>query len=164
MLKFNGLPTMEKLKILNKLGKISKSQFDKIWSLKQKYTVEVISDLAKKDHQKIEMYRQLEKENIISACVTNSIRETAEMMLSKTGQIEFLKFIITNEDVINSKPHSEPYIRAMISLGSMPEETLIVEDSDKGFQSANGTGAKVLRVSNSSDVTWKKINDIISHK
>jgi HAD superfamily hydrolase (TIGR01509 family) len=159
---FNGLPTTEKLRILKDQGRLQDIQFDKIWQLKQKNTVSVISDLAKVDKNKIYLHTMLNEMGIKVACVTNSIRETAELMLTNTGQIDLMEFLITNEDVKNNKPHSEPYIRAMIRLGINPENILIVEDSDKGMASAMGTGAHVLRVKDAEDVTWKKIIDIIS--
>jgi HAD superfamily hydrolase (TIGR01509 family) len=158
---FNGLPTSEKLKILEKQGKINRSQFKDVWELKQKNTINIISKSAQVDGEKISLHNNLKNKGIKSACVTNSIRKTAELMLKNTGQIDFFEFIISNEDVNNSKPHSEPYIRAMIKLKAFPENTLIVEDSDKGYQSAIGTGAHVLRVKNSLDVTWDSIRRIM---
>tara|TARA_R110002020_G_scaffold413339_1_gene623005 strand:- start:94 stop:717 length:624 start_codon:yes stop_codon:yes gene_type:complete len=159
---FNGLPTTAKLKILRDQGRLQDVQFDEIWRLKQKNTLSVINELATVDKGKIYLHKMLNSANIKTACVTNSIRDTAELMLEKTGQIDFIEFLITNEDVRNNKPHPEPYIRAMIRLGINPENILIVEDSDKGMESATGTGAHILRVKDASGVTWKKIIDIIS--
>ena len=83
-------------------------------------------------------------------------------MLDRTGQTKLLEFVISNEDVKNNKPHPEPYVTAMVRLGTLPEETLIVEDSEKGMQSALGTGAHVLKVNNATEVTWDRISEIIS--
>ena len=58
----------------------------------------------------------------------------------------------------------EPYIKALVLSHSLPSETLIVEDSDKGYQSAILTGCHVLRVNNASEVNiakiFEKINEI----
>jgi beta-phosphoglucomutase len=159
---FNGLPTKRKLEILAKNGEIQEYQIDQIWKLKQKYTIETINENAQPDPSKILLYHQLGCRNIKKACVTNSISETATLMLDRTGQIKLLEFVISNEDVKNNKPHPEPYVTAMVKLGALPEETLIVEDSEKGMQSALGTGAHVLKVNNATEVTWDRISEIIS--
>ena len=41
------------------------------------------------------------------ACYTNSIRETALLMLEKTGVLEHLDILVTNQDVVKSKPDPE---------------------------------------------------------
>ena len=158
---FNGLPTKKKLEILKKQNKITDNDFAEIWDLKQKLTIETILEQAKEDKEKIELHKAMRAKGIIEACVTNSIRSSAELMLTKTGQLDYLKFVITNEDVKNPKPHPEGYIKAMIKLQVFPENVLIVEDSDKGFQAALFTSAKVLRVKNAKEVTLNKILEAI---
>jgi beta-phosphoglucomutase len=158
---FNGLPTSKKLEMLIARGSVYEYQVDQIWKLKQKNTIEVINDLAEIDPGKILLHEHLKISNISRACVTNSIRETAELMLINTGQIDMMSFIISNEDVRNNKPHPEPYISAMVRLGTLPAQTLIIEDSDKGMESALATGSHVLRVQNAKDVTWERISEII---
>ena len=162
MTTFNGLPTKRKLEMLVENGKIKEYQVDQIWKLKQMYTIETINENASPDPSKILIHHQLGTRSINRACVTNSIKEAAELMLEKTGQIKMLDFVISNEDVKNNKPHPEPYVTAMARLGSLPDETLIIEDSEKGMESALGTGAHVLKVNNAKDVTWEKISEIIS--
>ena len=85
--------------------------------------------------------------------MTNSITETAQLMLECSGQWDFMEFLISNQMVKNPKPHGEGYIRAMIRLNSQPEETLIVEDSQRGLKAAYSTGAHVVQVPNADAVT-----------
>lgn len=158
---FNGLPTSRKLQMLIERGSVQKYQIDQIWKLKQKNTIEVINECAEVDPSKILLHEHLKRCNISRACVTNSIRETAELMLINTSQYDSMSFVISNEDVKNNKPHPEPYICAMVRIGSMPSETLIIEDSDKGMESALATGSHIMRVKNAKDVTWERISEII---
>ena len=149
---FNGIPTLKKLEILEKTGLIHKSDFTKIWEDKQKYTKLSIDKYANFDRQKIDMHKKLIKNGYRLACVTNSIRETATLMLKNTGQIDFLEFIITNEDVKNPKPASECYEKACSLMKVKKIETLIIEDSEKGYKAAIGSGSHVLRVKNPNGV------------
>jgi dTDP-glucose pyrophosphorylase len=80
-------------------------------------------------------------------------------MLSKIGLIEYMDLILSNEDVKNSKPHPEIYWKAMSSIGVLPDETLIIEDSPVGLQAAVRSHAEVLRVSNTLDLTLNKIEN-----
>lgn len=152
---FNGLPTKVKLDMLLKQGRIEKHEMQPVWDLKQAYTKDAIKETLKKDEEKIELHRIIQVRGLYSVCVTNSINETAWAMLRQTGQD--VDYLITNEMVKNPKPHGEGYIRAMIMYNSMPEETLIVEDSEKGIQAAKSTGAHLLIVSDPSKVTVENV-------
>ena len=75
--RFNGLPTSVKLKMLN----IDGEEANKVWRMKQDRTLYNIRKFGKKDKYKIKMHESLIAEGYRIACVTNSIRETAEEML-----------------------------------------------------------------------------------
>lgn len=48
--------------------------------------------------------------------------------------------IVTRDDVVNRKPHPEPYLKAAGLLGVAPEDVLAVEDSPTGLRSASSAG------------------------
>jgi len=149
---FNGLPTKRKLDILIQQGRVRERDWQSIWALKQELTVSTIEENAQIDPEKIRLHEDTRRASITSVCVTNSIRQTAHLMLERTGQLEFMDFVISNEMVRRAKPHGEGYVRAMIQLGTMPEEVLIVEDSEKGRQAAESSGADVLMVAGPHEV------------
>lgn len=158
---FNGLPTKKKLELLVKQKRIKQSDFDLIWQKKQDYTKETIISLAKLDRDKIELHSYIKNLGIQIACVTNSITETAKLMLESTGQYKFMDMLISNENVNKPKPHGEGYIRAMIYFNSLPEETIIVEDSDVGLTAARSTGAQIWQVKDSYDVILSNFKGLI---
>ena len=149
---YNGLPTNRKLRILVEKGIINERDVKLISDLKQHYTVEVIRDFCNPDLTKIELLSGLKKDGYKLACVTNSIRETANLMLEKTGIIDLFDVILSNEDCEHNKPHPEPYIKALVLLNSLPELSTIVEDSPKGLEAARLTGASVIQVKNAKEV------------
>lgn len=161
---FNGLPTTRKLDMLTKKGRVKKEDHKKIWERKQDLTITTIQDLAKVMPEKVAFHNYLKKFGFKSAVYTNAIRKTATMMLKMTGQLDFLDFIISNEEVKNNKPHPEGYIRAMIRLGCEPDETVIVEDSPIGKQAAYATGAHVWEVNDAQDVTLENFLDFMKDK
>jgi HAD superfamily hydrolase (TIGR01509 family) len=73
--------------------------------------------------------------------------------------LEYFDYIVSNEDVENPKPDPEGYVKVMQRFDVGRRETLIVEDSDVGWQAAMGAGANVLRVANAREVTLKHLDE-----
>ncbi len=162
--KFNGLPTNKKIEMLASEGRVNLSDKSKIWALKQHHTKQLISELLRPDPVKIELHQALRSLGIKVACVTNSIRETASLMLQATGQLDLMDLLLGNDQMRFPKPHPEGYIRGMVTFQSMPEETLIVEDSPYGIQSAKASGANVWEVSGFEEVTLENIKKYLGEK
>ena len=78
-------------------------------------------------------------------------------MLKKTGQLEYMNFVISNEDVKTPKPSPEGYNLAIKKFDLEPEECMIVEDAPKGLEAARQTGANVYEVSGYHEVTLENI-------
>tara|TARA_R110000796_G_scaffold98253_1_gene205695 strand:+ start:8939 stop:9544 length:606 start_codon:yes stop_codon:yes gene_type:complete len=156
---YNGIPTLTKLSILKEMGIIREEDFTKISDLKQWYTIQVINDFCTESVTKIALMKLLKAEGYKIGCVTNSIRKTAELMLKRSGILEYMDILITNEDSVNHKPHPEQYIQALVFLNTLPKNAIIVEDSPKGLQAARLTGSRVFQVKNSTEVTKELFKD-----
>ncbi len=165
--KYDGLKTNQKLEMLTKVKGLSVELHSQIWEKKQKFTLEELRNL-KPDGVLLSVMNTLVDEGYKIAVCSNSIRKTVLTVLSKLGLMEFMDYIISNEDVQNSKPHPEMYWRAISKMGCLPEETLIVEDSPYGLLAASRSKAHILRVKNPSEVTptniLKKIEEIENGK
>jgi len=151
--KFNGLPTKTKLKMLG----VPEDKQKLVWTTKQQYTKKLIKKLLKFDYEKINMHAALIASGFKLGCVTNSIRETAKLMLKTTGQYYYMSTLVSNEDVKHSKPHPQPYIMGMHSIKSKPSQTLIIEDSPIGKESAIKSKASVMMVPNWKHVTFENV-------
>jgi len=151
---YNGLPTKVKLKMLD----LTEEQSNKVWQLKQNYTIETIREKSMVQVEKIKLFMSLHSDKVKIVCVTNSIRETADEMLKQTGQFEFFDFVVTNEDVKNNKPYPDCYNFAVNKLDALPSECIIVEDSPKGLEAAMSSvvpNCNIWKVNNSKEVTLK---------
>ena len=158
---FNGIPTKKKMEILSKQNRLSPNLFQEVWDMKQEKTKEVIKRSASIDQNKIRLHDNTK--NMKKACITNSIRETAMLMLEKTGQLEFMDFVISNEDVTEPKPSPEGYNLAMKRLKLEPHECMIVEDAPKGIEAAKLSGANVYEVNGFYDVSLENILQKINY-
>jgi HAD superfamily hydrolase (TIGR01509 family) len=154
---YDGLKTNQKLEMLSKYKNLPVSSHDEIWKIKQKLTLESVSNIEQ-NSELIQLFKWLNSNNYKIGCCSNSIRKTVLVILSKLGIIEYMVLILSNEDVKNSKPHPEIYWKAMSTLGLLPEETLIVEDSPHGLLAAHRSKSNILRVDSSKDVTITTIS------
>jgi len=57
---------------------------------------------------------------------------------------EYFKSIITANDVTDSKPHPETFLKAAAELGVSPEDCIVFEDAPKGVEAAQHAGMKAV--------------------
>ncbi|MFY4783108.1 HAD family hydrolase [Aliarcobacter butzleri] len=70
------------------------------------------------------------------AIVTTSRRVDFELIHKNRGISDFMKFILCVEDYAKAKPNPEPYLKGLEKFGAKNEETIVVEDSQRGLISA----------------------------
>ena len=153
---YDGLPTIEKLKILNKKKKLKKKYFKKIINLKQNKTKFFLNKHLKFNNKIYKTFNKLSKKYKI--CIaTNAINQTLEICIRKLKLKRFIFKSFSNTDVLNNKPHPEVYLRCLVDMGLKPNETLIFEDSSHGVLAAQESGCHLFTVKNLSDITYSRI-------
>jgi len=75
--------------------------------------------------------------------VTSGSRALAQNRLRHCG-VPIPKVLVTSDDVVNGKPHPEPYLKGAAGLGFSPAECLVIEDAPAGIQAAHAAGMKVI--------------------
>ena len=154
---YDGLKTSQKLDMLTKEKGLPVEEHKTIWEAKQHHTLKMLKELKPSTPLQSVMSALIE-DGYKLAVASNSIRKTVVTVLAKLGIIEFMDLIISNEDVLNSKPHPEMYWQAISKMKCLPEETLIVEDSPYGLLAASRSKSYILRVKNPQEVTYKNIS------
>lgn len=154
--KYDGLKTNQKLEMLTQDKGLPINLYKQVWDNKQKYTLEALSNLKPNPQLQVCMDLLIQGGYKLAVC-SNSIRKTVLTVLSKFDIIDRFDLILSNEDVISSKPHPEIYWSAMSKMGFLPEETLIVEDSPYGLLAASRSKAFVMRVGSPKDITYNNI-------
>ena len=81
------------------------------------------------------------------AIVTSGSRALATARLQSRG-LPVPPTMVTADDVVNGKPHPEPYLKAAESLAADPADCIAIEDSNTGAASAETAGCTVLVVPN----------------
>lgn len=133
--KYNGLPTSKKLSIMG----VTASVHAEINSRKQALTKEIIERKSCPRPEKVELLKYLKTNHIKTACVTNSIKDTAVQMLKSCGVLPYIDAVISNQDVRQPKPQPDGYDLAVKVLGVNGYESICVEDSPVGIQAAKSS-------------------------
>jgi HAD superfamily hydrolase (TIGR01509 family) len=154
---YDGMNTTRKLKLLSESKGLPAEYHDMVWQRKQLATFELIKNFPR-DEKLVDIFTKLKSAGYMLAVASNSIRETVKLSLLKTGIMEYVDYWVSNQDVNHPKPFPEMYWQCMTKCKALPRDTLIIEDSHIGRQGALDSGAVLLAVENSHDVTWEKIN------
>ena len=154
--KFDGLPTRKKLKKLTKDRGLPESYYEGIWNSKQMFTVGYIRK-TKRDDRLCRLFKKIKEGGFKLYVGSNAILQTTKLYLITLGLIEYVDGYISNEDVVNSKPHPEMYIKMMANEHVSPKETLIIEDSHVGITAAIESGAHLLMVKTPKETTEERV-------
>ena len=94
----------------------------------------------------LELVRELRERNIPTAVATSSRNPHAQHHLTVAGLFDMFDTVVTRDDVVNPKPHPEPYLTAARRLGVEPTHCLALEDSHAGVRAAHAAGMQTIMV------------------
>ncbi len=80
--------------------------------------------------------------------ITTSRRVDFEIIHKNRGIIEYMDFILCVEDYARAKPHPDPYLAGLKRFNASKEETIVIEDSQRGLTSAVNAGIECAIVKN----------------
>lgn len=157
--KYDGLKTLDKLKLLSANKGLPENYHRNIWLKKQQNTIDYVKQLES-DPVILRTLKELKEQGFIIAVASNSIRETVKQVLLATGYMEYVDFYYSNDDVFLAKPDTEMYLKCMLRARVAPKETVILEDSPTGIKAAKMSGAHIIQIKNTQDINHMLINKI----
>lgn len=80
-----------------------------------------------------------------TALVTTASKANCEDILNRFDLLGLFDLILTHEDIKNSKPDPEGFLKAMQYFDVSPQNTIIFEDSEVGIEAAERSGAFYYR-------------------
>lgn len=112
----------------------------------------------------------LHSKNIRIGLVTGASRDRIENTLPGNLRTYF-DVIVTSDEVVNCKPHPEPYLKAMEKIAVNPKNTIVIENAKLGIISAKKAGCTCYAVQTTlgkefladADVIFETHNHIIKH-
>jgi HAD superfamily hydrolase (TIGR01509 family) len=96
----------------------------------------------------VELIRELSGQNVPLALVTGSLRAEAQTVLKAFAITDFFRAIIAAEDIAQSKPSPEGYLKGAKVLGVKPADCIVIEDAPTGVRAARAAGMRCIAVIN----------------
>ncbi len=109
----------------------------------------------------LDLLEDLYENNIPTALVSASPRVLVDSVLKSVPTHTF-SFSLSADDVTNSKPDPEAYLKAADNLKVSIENCLILEDSPTGVKAATSSGAFTIAVPHFIDITQKDRLRVVS--
>lgn len=86
----------------------------------------------------------LQREDIPIALATSSVESRARMILDSNGILSLFDHLVFAKDVKRSKPYPDIFLKACCDLNVLPENCLVLEDSEAGIEAAYRAGIPVI--------------------
>ena len=157
---YDGLNTTRKLQLLSESKGLPTDKFNQIWQDKQKATFELLHSAPRNSSINF-IVEQLKMRGWKIAVASNSIRETIRIALHCANILDKIDYIVSNEDVFNTKPFPEMYWKCMSALKALPKDTIIVEDSHIGREGALNSGAHLYPVKDAYELNGNRFLEMI---
>ncbi|MCE5286875.1 MAG: HAD family phosphatase [Pelosinus sp.] len=140
-------------------------------SLKEKYHLkQAVNELVEDYEQKIEKFLlaskgtvapiegvdvlagKLYKENLKLAVASSSAKRRIEIVVDMFNMAEYFAAKISGEEIRHSKPAPDIFLLTAKTLGLLPSECVVIEDSTNGVAAAKAAGMKCIGYNNPSSV------------
>ncbi len=93
----------------------------------------------------LELVRALQSQGVKTGLVSASPRNIVDAVLDNLGH-DLFPFSISSDDVHNTKPNPDCYLKAAVMTDSDIQNCLVFEDSLTGMQAATSSGAYLIAV------------------
>lgn len=88
-----------------------------------------------------EVLDKLKQNSVPLGLATSTDRDLTETLLESSGLQKYFQVIVCGNEVKNSKPSPDIFLKAIELLGSRPSKCLVIEDSPNGLLAASRAGA-----------------------
>lgn len=161
--RLRGVSRMASLDIvLEKAEKeYSQSEKQELAERKNNYYKELICELTPSDILPGVMEKlNILKENGVKIAIGSSSKNTP-IILKQIGLDSFFDTVSDGNNITNSKPDPEVFVKAAEMLDIAPEYCMIVEDADAGIEAGKRAGMKTLAVqgAKNSDFSAKDLSE-----
>ena len=125
-------------------GMIDPLQFIETWN--QMYLVRTVNTKIPLKLGAIELLDRLWTLNIPTGVATSSSTNSATKKLTNAGLCSYFKVLVGGEQVSQSKPYPDIYLKAASLLGVSPSKCLALEDSENGVRASVSAGMFTIQI------------------
>jgi beta-phosphoglucomutase family hydrolase len=144
------------------LGPLPELEVKAISEEKEQRYRDLIREKARAFPGAMELLRVMKKGNYPLALATSAPSENVELVSAQLGLSAYFDVVVCGQDVKESKPSPDIYLRAAEKLGVDPGQCVVFEDSPHGVAAAKRGGMKCVAVTNSHPAEALKAADRIA--
>lgn len=143
---YDGLTTVEKLRILSQKNQIKSANIKSIIENKKKLTLEYFKNIVVIPDNVYETVKWLQ-ENYTVIITSNSDLVPIKAVLDRYPEFKDVQ-IISKNDVVFPKPHREIIDVVLNSEQVEPSQCVVIDDSNEFLNTASSVGTKIIRINN----------------
>lgn len=152
---YDGISSRQKLDILTRESGLPRESHDDIMSMKEELTLKLIDREVRPDYEKLKLFHAVKSCHDVKIVIaSNSRRSFIEAIVKRLEIGNKVDVLIGGDEVKFPKPNSQIYLKVMADLAVSPHETVIFEDAPAGQKAALDSGAHLVQVKNTGDVTY----------
>ncbi len=134
-----GVPSYKIAKMLLTMFDIANQDPEKIAQNKTAYYLEYI-DQVEVFPKMLELLKFLKAHNIAMSIGTGTLRSNAEYIVKRTVLHDFIKVIVSADEVVNHKPNPDTFLLAAKKMQLPVSECIVFEDTNIGVEAAKRGG------------------------
>ena len=92
----------------------------------------------------VQLVKKIKLKGLAMAVASSGHRRLVEFALKNFRLLQDFEVIVCAEDIKNSKPDPEIFLKTISKIGFLPEKCVVIEDSLAGIEAAKKAGAKVI--------------------
>lgn len=96
----------------------------------------------------LELLNFAREHNIHMGIGTGTLRSNVEYIVNHTILKDYIKVIVSADDVKNHKPHPDTFLKVAEAFGADPHKSAVFEDSYFGYEAAINGGFDLIKVIN----------------
>ena len=140
-----GMSNRETLKILFSC-ELPKKESDKYVDEKEKLFRELAAKTVKPLNGLNKFLEEARTAGFKMAVASSAPLKNIIFILEKTETGKYFDQITSADEILNSKPHPEIFVKTAAKTGYQPADCFVFEDSFAGIQAGNSAGMKVIGV------------------
>ncbi len=136
--RLRGVSRAESFEIIleNYKGELTDNEKNQYLEEKNEIYKELLNQMSKDDLEEEVKTTLIELRNRGLKLAIGSSSKNAKFILKQLGITDFFDAISDGNNIENSKPHPEVFIKASEMLNLKPNECLVIEDAEAGIQAA----------------------------
>jgi len=113
---------------------------------KYEFKIQSAYEKSKPRKQSTQILKSLKNEGYKTALVTSSSKKLALILIRKFNWTGFFQLYVFGNEIRYSKPHPEIYRLCLQKAKAPKKQTIVVEDSKNGFESARKAGLDCILI------------------